>query len=42
MAKTLGQLETLFFAYAQMRNLRAVRTDDLTDALRMTPSGNWA
>lgn len=36
MAKTLGQLETLCFAYVQMRNLRAVRTDDLTDALRIT------
>jgi len=36
MAKALGQLETRFFAYIQMRNLRAVRTDALPAALRIT------
>jgi len=35
-AKKLGQLEALFFAHAQMRNTRTVRTGDLTSPLRIT------
>src|SRR3990172_4339218 len=38
MKKKLGDLETQFFAYVQMRKLRTVRTGDLTNSLlRMTP-----
>ena len=38
MKKKLGNLETQFFAYAQMRKLQTVRTGDLTNSvLRMTP-----
>lgn len=37
MTKKLGQLETSLLAYCQMRNLRTVRTGDLTEPLRMTP-----
>jgi len=36
MAKKLGQLETLFFAYVQMRSLRVVRTGDLPGQLQIT------
>lgn len=36
MAKKLGQLEALLFAYVQMRNLRTVQTGDLTGPLRIT------
>jgi len=32
-----GDLETQFFAYAQMRRPRTVRTADLAAPLRMTP-----
>lgn len=38
MKKKLGDLETQFFAYVQMRKLRTVRTGDLTTSLlRLTP-----
>jgi predicted transcriptional regulator of viral defense system len=38
MKKKLGDLETQFFAYAQMRRLRIVRTGDLADSLlRLAP-----
>ncbi len=38
MKKNLGDLETQFFAYVQMRRLRTVRTGDLAASLlRMTP-----
>jgi predicted transcriptional regulator of viral defense system len=38
MKKKLGDLETQFFAYAQMRRLQTVRTGDLADSLlRLTP-----
>ena len=38
MKKKLGDLETQFFAYMQMRKLRTVRTGDLTTSLlRLTP-----
>ena len=38
MKKNLGDLETQFFAYTQMRRLRTVRTGDLADSLlRLTP-----
>jgi len=38
MKKKLGNLETQFFAYAQMRKLQIVRTGDLADSLlRLTP-----
>ena len=36
MAKKLGQLEALFFAHVQMRDLRTVRTDDLAEPLQIT------
>jgi hypothetical protein len=38
MKKQLGDLETQFFAYVQMRKLRTVRSGDLTSSLlRLTP-----
>jgi predicted transcriptional regulator of viral defense system len=38
MKKKLGDLETQFFAYAQMRRLQTVRTGDLVDSLlRLAP-----
>lgn len=37
MRKGLGQLEALFFAYAQMRGMAIVRTGDLTGSLRISP-----
>ncbi len=37
MARKLGQLEASLLAYAQMRNLRTVRTGELTKPLRITP-----
>jgi len=38
MKKKLGELETQFFAYVQMRKLRTVRKGDLTSSLlRLTP-----
>jgi predicted transcriptional regulator of viral defense system len=38
MKKTLGDLETQFFAYVQLRKLRTVQTGDLTASLlRLTP-----
>ena len=36
MRKSLGQLETLFFAYAQMRKLQTVRTAELAGPLGIT------
>jgi predicted transcriptional regulator of viral defense system len=36
MRKSLGQLETLFFAYTQMRKLQTVRTADLAAPLGIT------
>lgn len=36
MARKLGQLEAAALAYAQMRNLRTVKTGDLATALRIT------
>lgn len=36
MRKSLGQLETLFFAYAQMRKLQTVRTAELAAPLGIT------
>ena len=36
MKKKLGQLETQFFAYVQMRQWRTVRTGALTGPLRLT------
>lgn len=38
MKKGLGQLETLFFAYVQMRGITTVRTGDLTEPLRLSPT----
>lgn len=36
MARKLGQLESAALAYVQMRNLRAIRSGDLSAALRIT------
>jgi len=35
--RALGEIETRFFAYAQMRRLRTVRTGDLVGPLALTP-----
>lgn len=37
MKRTLGPLETQLLAYAQMRQLRTIRSGDLTRTLRLTP-----
>lgn len=37
MTKMLGELETRFFGYVQMRRLNVVRTGDLVDPLGLTP-----
>lgn len=36
MSRQLGQLESAALAYVQMRNLRSVRSGELTDPLRIT------
>lgn len=37
MARNLGQQEAALLAYAQMRNLRVIRSGDLTGSLRLSP-----
>ena len=36
MKQNLGRLEAQFFAYAQMRKLRTLRTGDLTEPLQLS------
>ncbi len=38
MARPLGQLESRLLAYAQMRRLRTIRSGELTEQLRLTPT----